>query len=216
MSAIVDPTVIQQYNLGAVQSWVKKAAYFLGPRHGVKTIYGWRATDEFPDHPSGHAIDLMIKNIAQGEAIAQDAINNAPALGIVSPSYLIFNRRVWNSVKGWHPYTSTSNPHTDHVHITMWHAGTGVPGGAIPDDQSTNVDGTATAASTTTTPSATCAWTIGSTCVVSNTAARDMVGALIMTTGLILGVAGLILLATYALSMSDGSIRDTAELVGIR
>jgi hypothetical protein len=214
MSAILDPKVIQKYNLGPVKVWVQKAAYFLGPRHGVTIIYGWRATDEFPDHPTGHAIDLMIKTISQGDAIAQDAINNHAALGITGTSYLIFNRRVWNDHQGWHPYTSTSNPHTDHVHITMWNAGTGVPGGTIPDDQTTNIDGTAV--STTSTTTYTCAWNIGSTCVLSKTAARDVVAALVMGTGLVLGVAGLILLATYALNMSDGSMRDTAELVGLR
>lgn len=213
MSAVLDPAITQKYSLGPVKTWVQKAAYFLGPRHNVKTIYGWRATDEFPDHPSGHAIDLMISSISQGEAIAQDAINNHIALGITGKSYLIFNRRVWNDHQGWHPYTSTSNPHTDHVHITMWNAGTGVPGGDIPDDQTSNIDGTAVVDSTS---DATAAWRIGSTTILSKTAARDVLGTVVMGTGLVLALTGLVLLGAYAMNMSDGSIRDTAELVGLR
>lgn len=216
MSAVLDPLVIQKYSLGPVKAWVQKAAYFLGPRHGVTTIYGWRATDEFPDHPSGHAIDLMIKNLDQGTAIAQDAINNHVALGITGKSYLIFNRRVWNDHQGWHPYTSTSNPHTDHVHITMWNAGTGVPGGDIPGSIGGATPAQGAVDGTTDGTTYTCAWRIGSTCVLTKTAVRDVVGVLAMAAGLVVGITGLILLGSYAMNMTDGSIGDTLEWAGVK
>jgi len=206
---IVVPHLMEKYNLGPVQPWVKKAAYFLGPRHNIRVIGGWRKTDQFPDHPTGHAIDLMVPNIATGNSLAQDAINNHVALGITGKSYLIFNRRVWNESRGWHPYTSTSNPHTDHVHITMWNPGTGIPGGDVPAGGSVD---TVTQGTQVASVQETCAWQIKSVCVLSNSAVRQLLGSTLMTVGVGLGIAGLIMLVAYGMNMSDGSIRDTAEL----
>lgn len=104
-----------RYNLGPVKPWVEAAAYYLGPKYGITTIGGWRAYDQFPDHPTGHALDFMC-NIPTGNALANDAITNANQLGV---KYIIHDHKVWNPRQGWHPYTSTSNPHTDHVHITF-------------------------------------------------------------------------------------------------
>jgi len=129
MAATSSPDKTVHYNLGPVKSWVESAAYYLGPKYGITTIGGWRATDPFPDHPSGHALDFMTSNRGTGDALAADAIANADALNV---KYIIWQRRVWNP-QGWHPYTSTSNPHTDHVHITFGDKpGTGVPAGSAP------------------------------------------------------------------------------------
>ena len=209
----IAPNVIEKYNLGPVKAWVKDAAYFLGPRHGIKVIGGWRSTDEFPDHPSGHAIDLMIPSIAVGTSLAQDAINNYKQLGIVSPSYLIFNRRVWNSKKGWHPYTSTSNPHTDHVHITMWNPGTGVPGGDVPS----GVGGAEAATPVAFTVDATCAWHVhipvaGDTCIATHKALRQSLSVLITATGLVIGLVGLVLLVGYGLTHSS-TAKDASSMM---
>lgn len=209
---VLIPNVGAKYNLGPVKSWVKTAAYFLGPRHDIKVIGGWRKTDQFPDHPTGHAIDLMVPNIATGNSLAQDAINNHVGLGITGKSYLIFNRRVWNDRQGWHPYTSTSNPHTDHVHITMWNAGTGVLGGDIPSGGSTATI-TQGVSLTTVSVDEKCAWQIKSVCVISKTAFRQILGGLIITTGVGVGILGLIMLVTYGMSMTDGTFRDTKEMI---
>lgn len=104
------------YSLGPVKPWVQKAADELGNLFGIKTIGGWRKTDPFPDHPSGHAIDLMTTT---GTALAEYARANAKRLGI---KYIVWNRQVWSQARaaeGWRPYTGTTNPHTDHVHITF-------------------------------------------------------------------------------------------------
>ena len=201
---VLAPNVIQKYNLGPVKPWVSDAAYFLGPRHGIKVIGGWRATDQFPDHPSGHAIDIMVPNTTVGNAVAQDAINISKALGIIYPSYLIWNRRVWNSQKGWHPYTSTSNPHTDHVHITMWNAGVGVPGGAVPTADNTSATDT-TAVSTV---DATCAWSIkfpvtGSSCIATHVALRKGMSGLLFGGCLIVGLVAVTLLILQGVNSSN-------------
>jgi hypothetical protein len=213
MSGIVAPKVTQQYSLGPVKSWVQAAAYFLGPRHGVKTIYGWRATDEFPDHPSGHAIDLMITSKSQGDSIAQDAINNATALGIVYPSYLIWYRRSWDSKQGWHAYTSTSNPHTDHVHITMWNAGTGVPGGDVPASLS---DDDSTVANEADSPD--CAWKLtlpvaGDICIATHKQLRQTFGVLLMGASGVVGLIGIVLLVAYGLGKSQ-TVKDVSSVAG--
>jgi hypothetical protein len=215
MSVKIDPKVTQKYSLGPVKYWVANAANFLGNRHGIKTIGGWRKTDQFRDHPTGHAIDVMVPNLSVGAAVAQDAINNAQALGV---SYLIFNHRVWNAKQGWHPYTSTSNPHTDHVHITMWEPGTGVPGGTVPTGGSDTVsDASSTGGSSD--DAANCAWKVkfvaGDTCLATHVQVRQGFGLLAMTTGLVLGITGLVLLMVYGVMKSDtaGEAAQMARVV---
>lgn len=135
------------YNLPNVKPHVVAAANEIGTRFGIKTIGGWRAHDPFPDHPSGLALDFMINNLsadaaqnkAVGDAIAAYVIANAARLSV---KYMIWYRRSWNPQRGtWVPYTSTTNPHTDHVHVTFLpQPGTGGP---IIDTVDTNPTGLA-------------------------------------------------------------------------
>lgn len=120
------------YNLPNVQPPVVAAANEIGSKFGLKTIGGWRKTDKYPDHPSGLALDLMVNNMpnsqALGDAIAEYLIANAARLNL---KYLIWNRRSWNPTrKTWAPYTSTDNPHTDHVHATFTGKAIGMPSAA--------------------------------------------------------------------------------------
>lgn len=121
------------YNLGPVRAHVKANAERIGPMFGIVTIHGWRATDRFMDeHPAGLALDYMC-DIPTGTALSQYHIDNATALGTKT---IIHNRRSWNSTrKTWVPYSSTDNPHTDHVHV-LYHAipgvGTLLPAGFSP------------------------------------------------------------------------------------
>jgi uncharacterized protein YraI len=92
----------------------------------IKTIYGIRP-DSIPDHPSGHALDLMLPSWgttsgnAQGWQIAKWARANADRLDI---QYVIFDQHIWNrdrDAEGWRLMAdrggATAN-HRDHVHIT--------------------------------------------------------------------------------------------------
>jgi hypothetical protein len=141
----------------------------------------------------------MIPNLATGESLAQDAINNAGPLGI---KYIIFNHRVWNPRQGWHPYTSTSNPHTDHVHITFNDSpGTGSPGGDIPagGSVSTPTQGISFVSDV----DNDCAWGIRGTCVASKVAVRVGLGGGIVLVGGGIVILGLVMLIAYGLDKND-------------
>ncbi|MBO0827273.1 MAG: hypothetical protein J2P24_05775, partial [Streptosporangiales bacterium] len=94
----------------------------------------WRPADQFPDHPSGHACDLMFtpantpKNIDAGWAMANWLVANQKVLGV---KYVIWQGRIWTSYKEpehWRPYTVNGCPdpsqvtvcHYDHVHVTVY------------------------------------------------------------------------------------------------
>jgi hypothetical protein len=116
------PSPSGKYKLGPVKAWTAQVAEAIGQRFGLKTIYGWRASDPYPDHPGGVALDFMINDMpdghAVGEAIANYAVANAVQLKI---KYVIWNRRIWSLsriAEGWRSYGGT-NPHTDHVHVTV-------------------------------------------------------------------------------------------------
>lgn len=124
------------YNLPNVQPPVVAAANEIGGQFAIKTIGGWRAHDQFPDHPSGLALDFMINNMPNGhdvgDQVAQYLIANARRLQL---KYLIWNGRSWNPTRGtWAEYTATKNRHTDHVHATFLGkpiSGTPILGGII-------------------------------------------------------------------------------------
>jgi hypothetical protein len=69
------------------------------------------------DHNTGDALDLGVKDINQGAAIAERLIKEAKSRDV---KYIIFNHHIWNpSISNeWRPYNG-SNPHTGHVHISF-------------------------------------------------------------------------------------------------
>ena len=108
------------YTLGTVKAHVAAAANEVGPKFGIKTIYGFAAGQW--DHPKGLALDFMINNIPKGKA-AGDALSkyveaNHKRLGV---TYIIWYKQTidFRNNRGWHNYTGTSNPHTDHVHVSF-------------------------------------------------------------------------------------------------
>lgn len=107
-----------KYGLGPVLPAVALIAGEVGNKFGLKRIGGWRKTDQFPDHPEGRALDFMIDDMpaGTGDAVAAYLIANAARFQM---DYIIWNRRSWNPRRGtWETYTSTTNPHTDHVHFS--------------------------------------------------------------------------------------------------
>ncbi|MEI6624255.1 MAG: M23 family metallopeptidase, partial [Actinomycetes bacterium] len=98
----------------------------LWPYYGkAGVIYGWRE-DAIADHPSGQALDIMLKSdgrtaasVAEGNEIAAFFIKNAKALGV---DYMMFRHRIWqgqdwrqaNEAGSW-----TAN-HMNHIHLKVF------------------------------------------------------------------------------------------------
>lgn len=100
----------------------------------IQTIGGWRPRDDFPDHPSGRAADIMIPNYDTGagkelgDRVAQYVMANKDAFNV---EYIIWRQQ-------YIPAEGTSNVmedrggptanHYDHVHVTT--RGGGMPSGS--------------------------------------------------------------------------------------
>lgn len=117
------------YSLGNVKPWVRDAANDIGPRFGIRTVYGYShrniaGTTTLSDHAVGLALDFMC-DIPTGDKLAAYVQANAAHYGV---TYIIHNRRIWSVARkseGWRKYTGV-NPHTDHVHVSFAnHAGSG-------------------------------------------------------------------------------------------
>lgn len=75
------------------------ATYIENAYPGVQSIGGVRA-DALPDHPSGHALDIMVADLGLGDVIAGDVRAQSARFGV---KYVLW--RVPN--------------HFNHVHVTV-------------------------------------------------------------------------------------------------
>lgn len=90
----------------------------------VQTIGGWRAEDEYPDHPSGRAVDIMIPNYEStegrelGNRIKNYLLTHRDLFNI---EYMIW-RQMYIPAEGQpNQMEDRGNPtenHFDHVHVT--------------------------------------------------------------------------------------------------
>ena len=98
----------------------------------LSMIHGWREFDDYPDHPSGRAVDVMIDNystpagVATGDTIARFLQDNAEEFGI---DYMLWKQASWyigDPLDAWAPMSErggdTAN-HLDHIHITVTNGG---------------------------------------------------------------------------------------------
>lgn len=65
------------------------------------------------EHAFGNALDFHGKTSDVMQTLADYLVSNATRL---EAKNVIYNRKIWNSPRGWHPYTG-QNPHIDHVHV---------------------------------------------------------------------------------------------------
>lgn len=218
MADVLSQNVLKKYNVGPVQPYIQYLADLIGTRFNLKSIGGYRKADDFRDHPSGNALDFMITSREQGDQIAQFLIDNHAAFGM---KYIIWNRRTWNPTRGtWAPYTSTSNPHTDHVHFT----GIGLDGkdtsGLAASLSKYSVTGGTTQTSTGGGFDAkTCAMPFtmpkyegvgpdfggGKICLLSKVQARVPVATFMFITATVVGLVGVTLLVAYGFKASGAS-----------
>lgn len=125
---------VRHYDIGPVLPATQYAADYLGTMFDITTIYGWRPEDPYPDHPNGWAADFMVYgDRARGDALAGYAQTHATELRV---DYIIWYQRIWSVARadeGWRPMADrggTTANHKDHVHITVVHDDSDIPGGS--------------------------------------------------------------------------------------
>jgi len=103
--------------LGRVKSWAREAARFLSCLYDEPDLGGVAQRAGASDHPTGLAVDLMVRG-DRGDRIAACALANKEELGI---SYVLWKQRS-NYGDGWERMSDrggdTAN-HRDHVHISF-------------------------------------------------------------------------------------------------
>ena len=76
------------------------ASYIMDTYPGVQSIGGVRA-DRLPDHPSGHALDIMVGNMGLGDSIAADVKSQSDRFGV---KYVLWRVK----------------DHFNHVHVSVF------------------------------------------------------------------------------------------------
>lgn len=82
----------------------------------VQTIGGYRASDPYPDHPSGRALDIMVGSLALGDAIKDYLFANNSKFYM---EYALWRQAQWTSGSTAIPMEDRGNltqNHYDHVH----------------------------------------------------------------------------------------------------
>lgn len=82
----------------------------------VSVIGGYRPVDPYPDHPSGRALDVMVGNLALGDAIKDYLFANN---SVFQMQYALWKQAQWNTAASGSPMADRGNPtqnHMDHVH----------------------------------------------------------------------------------------------------
>jgi hypothetical protein len=130
------------YALGAVKPWVKDAAYEIGNKFDIATIYGVGARAGQSEHPLGLATDFMVyTDRAKGDNIAAYIKQNWQRLDI---KYMIWYQRI-DEGSGFTPMEDrggTTANHKDHVHVS--YLSTAGAGGSYSGNTTDDTGGTAT------------------------------------------------------------------------
>lgn len=113
----------RSYNLGPVKPWVAEAAHYLGNKHGIGTIGGWRAgARDMNGHPAGRALDFMTSSFAQGDALLKDIVK---LRGPLEAEYAIWKQRIYGGSGSWtsgrlmSDRGSPTQNHMDHIHLNF-------------------------------------------------------------------------------------------------
>lgn len=127
-------------SLGNLQPHTVRLADVAGPMFGITDIGGYRASDPYPDHPGGYALDFMTySDTAKGQALADWLVANASTYRV---RYILWNQQSWYDTRppdtAWRPMADRGNPtqnHMDHVHVSLYdlRGGTSADCGSVPD-----------------------------------------------------------------------------------
>lgn len=107
------------YNLGPTKPRVKAVAAEVGPKFGIKTVYGYANKPGY--HGRGLALDFMTNNIRNGKSVGDAlAAYTWSRRGRYGINEQIWDRRIRTIARigeGWRSYSGPSD-HTDHVHTS--------------------------------------------------------------------------------------------------
>lgn len=107
------------YALGAVKPHVKTCAETVGPKFGIKVIYGVGVRAGVSDHPKGLALDFMC-DVATGRKVLAHLRANWDVYGI---AYLIHEQTIYESATGagkkMEDRGGVTANHFDHVHASF-------------------------------------------------------------------------------------------------
>ncbi|TWT14270.1 LysM domain-containing protein [Streptococcus sp. sy010] len=112
------------YNSAGMQAKTAAFQSQVGNEFGISDIGGYRNSND--DHGQGLAVDIMVDSVAQGDQVAQYAVDNIANNDI---SYVIWQQRFYSPVNNIYGPANTWNlmpdrgsatqNHMDHVHVSM-------------------------------------------------------------------------------------------------
>ncbi|CAN5303924.1 hypothetical protein BH11ACT6_BH11ACT6_53490 [soil metagenome] len=85
----------------------------------LSEIGGWRASDPYPDHPSGRALDIMVPNKEVGDQINAWLHQNAATLGLDSTLWQQMRTPVGGDPSLMEDRGSPTQNHMDHIHALV-------------------------------------------------------------------------------------------------
>lgn len=96
------------------------------PYYGIDGVIGGYREDPFPDHPSGQALDIMMrgdahdeKDVIDGHQIAAFLMINARELGI---KYMVWRQHIWYPGREWRlmgDRNDWTHNHMNHIHVLL-------------------------------------------------------------------------------------------------
>ncbi|GAA4758779.1 tape measure protein [Gordonia alkaliphila] len=89
----------------------------------ITDIGGYRASDPFPDHPSGQALDIMISDVGLGDAVKAWLMDNKSAFDL---DYTIWQQKYEPAAGGGNVMEDRGSPtqnHMDHIHALFGQIG---------------------------------------------------------------------------------------------
>lgn len=129
-------------NIGAVRPHVRPVAEEIATKFAPIYFLWGKSNGTTGEHPKGLALDFSILEFGRGvsdpgrartslgQKIADYVWANRSRLNVW---YVIWNRKIISANRDsyayhrWVTYKGSSNPHTDHVHVSFWGTGTYAP-----------------------------------------------------------------------------------------
>ncbi|QFG10035.1 tape measure protein [Mycobacterium phage IdentityCrisis] len=106
------------YAGGGLVAGTAELRKIIAERFGISNIGGWRPQDQYGEHSTGRALDVMVgDDRAKGDAVKDFALANASAIDL---KWVIWRQRLYYPGGGGYDMEDRGSPtanHMDHVHI---------------------------------------------------------------------------------------------------